>query len=591
MIKILRTVARLAVLTLALPGALWTVPTSIGGTAAVVTPTGNILVSGCMSITPSGTVAWSMLSILQPSASCTTGIGDAQGNSYLQTVDSALHPIVESFDSSGNVRWTTPTGGFEPWRTGPVVGSNGSVYFAAWNGVTSKVLGFDEQTGVITLDKTFSDVTGLYAYTGGLVVVDADSSVHYLGYDGTVQNSYTTGTPISAYQAYSNAGGASGSVFLAGYPGSCGGNVSVAKFTPTGRAWTWTDTTARNCSSTLLAATPDGGVILARDESAPSPSADFTSIDSAGRFRWDHHAEGPIGPANGGGVLPPTVDVNGVVAMPSAFNYTCPSVSGECPGAQVEFVSQQANVPTLPKIQVTDPADEGFGLDSLATDNGRVYLVGQTSFAPQLLSAFSVPGLAMDYRLALQEALTGGGVSTPPVDSSGDLGSGSLSGLSPGSGGGGQNAATSNICSSVHGSIAKRLLASLKCTAIQSKLAGECAAAVAAIILPQLRSIKALKTTKGLYDLRKVKKSLRPLAKLFNNLKTFKFGPKAPAGFKTGADVIKKLKAARTAYGILKLLPDLAKALSSTDFSEIALDLDKYFHLTPCVEAVANALD
>ncbi len=149
----------------------------------------------------------------------------------------------------------------------------------------------------------------------------------------------------------------------------------------------------------------------------------------------------------------------------------------------------------------------------------------------------------------------------------------------------------SNPCVPVHGSIAKELLASLECAALQTRLEGECDASVALIILPQLSSIRGLKTARGLYDLRKIKKSLRPLAKLSNSLKTFKFGPRAPAGFKTGAEVIRKIKTARTAYGIMRLLPSLAKALSSSDFSEAALELAKYFELTPCVQAVANALD
>jgi hypothetical protein len=588
----LRHVARFALFTVVVPGALWTIPISNDGSTAVVTPTGNIITGGCMSITRAGSIAWSMLPFVQNTANCATGIGDAQGNTYLLTADSVGSPVVESLDSLGNVRWRTPTGGFIAWRTGPVIGSNGSVYFSVWNGRATKVLGLDEKTGAITVERGFLDVTGLFAYSGGIIVVDTDGKVDYLSYGGVVQHEYDTGVPISAYEGYSSSG-ADGTVFLAGYAGTCsGGNVSVLKFTPTGAVWTWTDSSLRGCSQTLLTATPDGGVILARSGDSAAQTVAFTSISATGSFRWTHTDNGSLSPALSyiPSYMTPVVDVNGVVTLPTTFDYACSdSLNGQCAGARVEFVTQQTDSPALPRFDVTDSECCGFALYGLATDSDRVYLDGQTpSVEPQSLSAVMVPGLAMDYRLALQEALMQGSSPTPPSGS----GDGSSSGGGSLSSGGNQTIPPPmNPCIPAHGSIGRELLASLACTAIQLKLEGECAAAVAQIILPQLRSIKTLKTAKGLYDLRKVKKSLRPLAKLFNDLMTFKFGSKAPVGFKTGADVIKKLKAARTAYGVLRLLPNLVKALSSADFSEIALDLDKYFHLTPCVQAVANALN
>jgi GDSL-like Lipase/Acylhydrolase family len=381
-----------------------------------------------------GAVIWSLPDNLETSASCSTAIGDNQGNSYIQTTDSS-GPIVESINSSGGIRWTMPMGPFGPGGggAGPAIGSNGSVYFSEYNGLGSRVVGFDEQTGAVTFNQSFVQATGLYAYAGGIIVVNTDSEVDYFSYDGTLQNTYNTSPAISVEQAYSNASGANGTVFLAGYPGSCGGDVSVAKFAPTGLVWMWTDTTPHNCSQTLLAATPDGGVILARSEAASDLSADFTSISSTGTFRWDHHANGPLGPAYGGGFLRPIVDVNGLVALPSIFESTCPE-AGQCKGAQVEFVSQQTNSPTLPKVEVTDLVNGGFDLYGLATDSAQLYLSReyQGATVPPSLSAFAVPGLGGDYRLALQETLTQVAPVQPP--NGGSMPGGSSGGA--GSGGG-----------------------------------------------------------------------------------------------------------------------------------------------------------
>lgn len=413
------------------PGALWTVPMPTAG-SPVVTPTGDVLAGPCTNVNRNGAVVWSLPDNLeiQARAGCATAIGDNQGNSYIQTTDSTGR-IVESINPSGGVRWTTSMGLFGPGG-GPAIGSNGSVYFSEYNGSGSKVVGFDEQTGAVMFDRSFVQVTGLYAYTGGIIVVNTDSEVDYFSYDGSSEITYHASPAISAGQAYSSAAGANGTVFLAGYSESCGGNVSVAKFTPTGPAWTWTDNTPHSCSGTFLAATPDGGVILARSEATSGLSADFTSVSPTGTFRWDHHANGPLGPAYAGGR--PIVDVNGLVALPSLFESTCPE-AGQCKGAQVEFVSQQANSLALPTVEVTDPVNGGFDLYlyGSAIDSERVYLSReyQGPTVPPSLSAFAVPGLGGDYRLALQEALLP--VAPVPPPSGGNTTGG---GSSPGSGGG-----------------------------------------------------------------------------------------------------------------------------------------------------------
>ena len=148
----------------AIPGALWTVSTPLAGTiptligSTLATPTGHVIAPGCQSLTPTGSVAW------RSPTPCQTAVGDEQGNTYVQAEDSLGVPVVQSLDASGAVRWTTSTGGFATFRTPPVLGTDGNVYFSAWDGRRTKVLGFSTRTGTPTLDKGFADVTGLYPY-------------------------------------------------------------------------------------------------------------------------------------------------------------------------------------------------------------------------------------------------------------------------------------------------------------------------------------------------------------------------------------------------------------------------------------------
>jgi hypothetical protein len=146
-----------------------------------------------------------------------------------------------------------------------------------------------------------------------------------------------------------------------------------------------------------------------------------------------------------------------------------------------------------------------------------------------------------------------------------------------------------NPCAITHGSIAHDFLASLKCAGEQTKLEVECGFAIA--MLDPLNVFGDAKTADGLYDLRKIKQKYRPIAKLYNDIMSAKFGKNAPAGFRTGAEVIDKIKNARTAYAIIKLLPNIARAVSKGDFSQIALDVADITGLKPCVQGIVNGLD
>jgi hypothetical protein len=388
----------------------------------IVAPSGDLLDVECADLSSGGSELWKLPNVAGSPQNCYYAVTDTEGNSYIFGLNEKGESAVESVDSAGKARWTTTTGSYSQWRTTPVLGSNGDVYFSAFNGRSSEVLGLDEHTGAITLEDKFTDVTGLYAYAGGLVVVSTDRDIEYLGYDGTVEHVYNTGPAISAYEAYSNSGGANGTVFVAGYGNGCGSSshASVEKVTPTGVAWTWTDT-AEYCNPTLLAATPDGGVIFAREKT--NPSADYTSISPAGIERWTDVETGPTGTAEYGGIYPVRVDVNGVVALPAGVSYSCTrQPSEECPGAQVEYLTEGTGAPALPPLLITGSAEGGFSLISVATDTERIYLSGEAIEdnvpVETAIFAFAVPGLGKDYQLSLQEALTSGGGS-PPDDGGG----------------------------------------------------------------------------------------------------------------------------------------------------------------------------
>jgi hypothetical protein len=93
-----------------------------------------------------------------------------------------------------------------------------------------------------------------------------------------------------------------------------------------------------------------------------------------------------------------------------------------------------------------------------------------------------------------------------------------------------------------------------------------------------------------LYDLRKVSKRYRPVAKLINAIEGAQFGAHAPPGFRTGKQVIARLRQARTAAGLVKMLPSLAQAVSASDYSRIALDIADLASLHFCVQGLSLAI-
>ena len=147
-----------------------------------------------------------------------------------------------------------------------------------------------------------------------------------------------------------------------------------------------------------------------------------------------------------------------------------------------------------------------------------------------------------------------------------------------------------NPCTPSHGSIAHEMLSSIKCTAHELALQVECGIDVFQLIFLPLKSLKLVEAAKDVDVIDKLPAASRPAARFLYDLYHAKFSKNAPAGFRSGAEAVSTVGKLKKAYQLVELLPDLAKAVSKADFSELALDLDGIVGLRPCVQAVANGL-
>jgi hypothetical protein len=148
----------------------------------------------------------------------------------------------------------------------------------------------------------------------------------------------------------------------------------------------------------------------------------------------------------------------------------------------------------------------------------------------------------------------------------------------------------SRACALVHGNLLKRFIASLKCSALQTYLEAKCAFQIAGIVFPPLKGLKFAKTAKGLYDLRKVSKKYRPLAKFVNDLKSIKLSQHAPKGFRTSGEVYTKLKKAKHAKDVIVIAIELGRHISKKDYARIARDIAELAGLKACIQGLANAV-
>lgn len=411
------------------PGALWTVGVPEGGARAIETPLGNVVASTCPSsndlatapivqmLSPSGATAWSApLNVDGESWGCPDGVADADGNYYFATVVSLTagqSPVFEllSVDPTGRVRWAVPSPAPPNSQSPPVLGADGSVYFDLFAPHSGDVIyGYDTSTGAETLHaKYFSWLQRLYAYPGGLIAVNniGPTTIDYLDFSGNVQHEVTSDVSVSqnsgSYTSFAYGGG--GTVFMAGYasdaamlcaPGRSQA-LSVEKITPTGKAWTWSDPDLRSCSSTGLASSPDGGVVISRAPDAATSAEDFTSLGPTGALRWAHSGPGPLGTSSYRiSQLNPRVDANGIAVLPSNFLYSCHNDTATCAGSRVEFLTQDTGAQAFPDLVVQDPATDYYYLNDVAIGANRVFL-SRWGNGVMSVAAFASPGLAAGF--------------------------------------------------------------------------------------------------------------------------------------------------------------------------------------------------
>lgn len=380
----------------------WTA--SFSGVAAVfptTTPDGNLIANAnpLSELTPTGGQVWQVPATAsqQPINGVATRT-DVNGNTYVPVQDGNGR-YLESFDKTGASRWTTPALGISCCEM--ALGWDGHVYITGRpNPTVTHILGFDEATGVQTLDILTGDVTNLLAYPGGLIQVAGDT-VSYYSYQGQPISSVSGGAPLSAYVGYSSASGGNGLVFNAGYSTisqfACSA-PSVEAITPSGIQWTWTAPDNFGCG-TFLTATPDGGVILTTETGSA-----YASISPAGTTRWTYMPTAPHSAV--ADLLPPIVDVNGNVALPFNYIYSTPT-SPQAIGAEIDFVTQASSSTATPSLALEEgTCDRSRMASNASVDIGDNQLyVALVIDCPdqtlQTIQAFSELGLGANYGLSI----------------------------------------------------------------------------------------------------------------------------------------------------------------------------------------------
>jgi subtilisin family serine protease len=410
------------------PEALWTVPMASVGRIAP-RPDGTITTTKCSYHNPDDANAQFALQQVARDGSlqwrrpvdggdCYSPISDAAGNTYFFMSD-ARGAHLRSVDAQGRVRWTTailPHQIDRDYYTGPTIGANGDVYFPLYNGFgVGWLIGVDDATGAITLDRIAGFPLGITAYDDGLAIVDGDGYVLYIDYDGNERARYAV--PSIYFPALGRiARGRQGSVFLAGggYQ-DCGGtggstSFSITKVTPAGVAWTWSDPTSDGCERGSAAALPNGGVVVT--ESAGTRDGHVITLDADGFLRW----RTTLAPTDGGQLFAaaPLADEAGIIAVPTVQEYPCNfNPADKCLRLRVAFADQDAASLTLQPVTATNESytrsTGGDPWGDVALDRDRIY-VGVSPYLDNVtyltaadgLAALSAPGLGADFERALE---------------------------------------------------------------------------------------------------------------------------------------------------------------------------------------------
>jgi hypothetical protein len=141
----------------------------------------------------------------------------------------------------------------------------------------------------------------------------------------------------------------------------------------------------------------------------------------------------------------------------------------------------------------------------------------------------------------------------------------------------------SGPCTPMHGSTAKMLLRSLKCTAAMTAAEAKCGTDI--VIAKQLKAFEAGK------DLADLKKLPKPVAKLVRILQNAKFFKNAPTGYRSWREVIDQLEKAKTAIEAVRVLVKLSRAIPKNEFQQFALALGEVLGVKGCVQGLILAME
>jgi hypothetical protein len=507
----------------------------------------------------------------------------ADGSGYVLRGGGAAG-VIDAIDTTGKVRWgyTVPA---EDTVRALLAGSDGAAYVLVSDAIDEEVLRLSAVDGSVTFDTPlpYGDYSEgyLFAEPSGVAAISG-THVIFLSQAGQITADVPAFPGGSATVFTSNNAGDVfvGAASVVGSEVNLTNGLSVSKVDPSGQVdWTTqTPATGEESGSMALAALPDGGV--AYEVAGQSLGV----LNADGTTRWN--TKNPLGY---GAMLADSSDH--IDFERAVSNESCSDAAANCDGFAVEQLeASNGQVQHSLSFVYTDNDPSQFWFcGGFALGPSLFYVLDRLSFGddetcsdgltqPQL-QAFALPGTIGPYPSPPATTIppvtgpTGGG----PGGSGGSSGNSSMPPPAP-----------IYPCTPVHASMAKMLLASLKCSLLNAVSFAECGYGVAQYLaLP----FDAAKTARGLYDLRKVGKEVRPFAKAANDILKARFRKGAIPGFRTGTQIVKRLKQSKTAAKIIEILPDIAKSISTKDLEKFINDLVKIAGLKPCVDGIVNDIE
>lgn len=361
---------------------------------------------------------------------------DGNGTSYTVRTDATSTRLVAASGSSE--RWSKDIGSGAEWRL--AVGADGQLYVLGGNQIYGYASsdGHELFTPVALSNFSSGSNDRLFAYSGGLIAYSAFGKVLYLDYAGLVTGgpyAYTVTQP-NVYEPMESAS-ATGDLFVIWNtegltPDGCfdaAGETMMAKFTPSGAAWTTTlpHVTRCNHGGPYVGATPDGGAVVS---SVADSGVDVQYVSGAGVAGWHQTFSAP----SGSGITSlqsMKVDASGQVLAVATFNFGCNLWSDSCSGVEVtRFGADGAAL--SPLLLQGDPlvnqqSWSTWGANVLALTPGQAELAllhnqgGALYGSPTYsVDGFQVAGLLGEYPgVAIWKLAGGGGTAPPPAPNPG----------------------------------------------------------------------------------------------------------------------------------------------------------------------------